>query len=102
MKLKLVIGNCFQWVFLFVLALQIPELSTAQNLKISDFVLFGGNGACNGSNCGVQIGSFSKIQGGSIGSSILVKTDEGATINGNIYSDGTIRLEILHRQIHSI
>ena len=73
----------------------------AQQLNISDFVLFGGNGNCpSGSGqatppspgCALQIGSSTSIQGGSIGSFNLVKSTGTASVTGNIYSGGTVVL----------
>jgi hypothetical protein len=59
--------------------------SYAQQLKVSDFVLFGGS-------AGVEITSSTNIQGGSIGSFTLVKTTGNSTLNTNIYSGGTVQL----------
>src|SRR4051812_5447060 len=73
----------------------------AQQLSITDFVLFGGNGSCpTGAGqsipptpgCGVQLGSSTNIQGGSIGSFNLIKTTGNSTMNTNLYSGGTIVL----------
>src|SRR4051812_27579890 len=73
----------------------------AQQLNITDFVLFGGNGNCpTGAGqatpptpgCGVQLGPTTSIQGGSIGSFNLIKTTGNSTMNTNLYSGGTIVL----------
>jgi len=76
-----------------------PTILKAQQLKITDFVLFGGTGtvlpgqrAPLAPGYGVQFGSSSSIQGGSIGSFKLVKSTGNAIINGNIYSGSTIQL----------
>ena len=69
-------------------------------LRITDFVLFGGNancpnGAqtpCNSPGCAVQLGSSSSVSGGSVGSYRLVKTTGTVTITGNVYSGGTVQL----------
>ncbi|MBC7829571.1 MAG: S8 family serine peptidase, partial [Chitinophagaceae bacterium] len=57
---------------------------TAQQLKITDFVVF-----ARGS---VQFGSSSFINGGSIGSYRHVETSGSIHIKGNIYSGGTVEL----------
>ncbi len=76
-----------------------PILTHAQQLKINDFALFGGNGNCPGGpgqyrpsspGCGVIIGSGAKIQGGSIGSYSYIQGASAINISGNIYSGGTI------------
>jgi hypothetical protein len=81
-----------------------PFLSPAQQLKITDFSLFGGNGNCPGGpgqyrpsspGCGVIIGTGAKINGGSIGSYSYVQTNSGVNISGNIYSGGSINLASL-------
>lgn len=72
----------------------------AQQLPITDFVLFGGNGTCPGTGqtppqlpgCGVQLGSSTNIQGGAIGSFRLVKSTGNTTLNTNIHSGGTVQL----------
>src|SRR6516162_10939628 len=73
----------------------------AQQLKITDFALFGGNGACPSGpgqtappspGCAVLIGPGSSVTGGSVGSYTLVTTNSNATISGNIYSGGTVQM----------
>src|SRR5688572_3040113 len=94
--------TCFyKWVpVFFLLVVLYPGTLNAQ-LKITDFVLFGGNGLCPGGpsqkapaspGCAVQIGPASNVQGGSVGSYTLVKSTGNVTLNSNIYSGGTILL----------
>ena len=75
--------------------------SSAQQLSISDFVLFGGNILCPAGpgqqapaapGCGVILGSSTNIQQGSIGSYRFITSTGNATINTNLYSGGTIQL----------
>src|SRR5437868_6322637 len=70
--------------FLLLLILW-PAKLLAQQIKVSDFALFGGT-------AGVEISSSTSIQGGSIGSFTNVKTTGSSTLNANIYSGGTIQL----------
>ncbi|MEP7109841.1 MAG: MBG domain-containing protein [Ferruginibacter sp.] len=88
-------------LFLILLYLSLGTTVSAQQTTIREYVLFGGNGlcpACPGQKqplapgCGVQVGSFSKISGGSVGSYRLVKSTGSATIKANIYCGGTIHL----------
>ncbi|MEJ7586606.1 MAG: hypothetical protein WKI04_03480 [Ferruginibacter sp.] len=73
----------------------------AQQTNIREYVLFSGNGSYPGGErqkypgppgYAVQLGSFSTIQGGSVGSYRLVTSTGTAVINANIYSGGTIKL----------
>src|SRR5262249_34970776 len=65
-----------------------PSLMFGQQLKITDFVIFAGNGNC--ATCTVSIGPTSSVTGGSIGSSRLVQTTGSSNvISSNIYSAGT-------------
>ena len=73
-------------VILFLL----PHIVNAQQLKITDFAVFGGNGSS--ASCLVNIGSSSSINGGSVGSYKLVQTTGNASVTGNIYSGGTVIL----------
>ena len=66
-----------------------PDLLAAQQLKITDFSLFGGSSGC--SSCSVQVGYGSKILGGSVGSYNLVKSGSSVRFAGNINSGGTIQ-----------
>ncbi len=68
----------------------LPLFLNAQQLKITDFALFGGSGLCP--SCTVNIGTSSSITGGSIGSYHLIQSTGNASITGNIYSGGTIIL----------
>jgi hypothetical protein len=75
-----------------------PLNSSAQQLRIFDFAIFGGNGTCpNGQTlsspqCAVQLGSATFVNGGSVGSYRLVKSTGNINIAGNIHSGGTIEL----------
>lgn len=69
----------------------------AQQTSIADFVIFGGSKASGQTTppapgYAVQIGSSCGIQGGYIGSYGLVKTTGNLTVNGSIFSGGTIQL----------
>ncbi|MBL7877375.1 MAG: hypothetical protein JNL53_17045, partial [Cyclobacteriaceae bacterium] len=69
----------------------------AQQLQMSDFVLFSGAGgpgtsSCNSPGNSVQIASSSTVTGGSVGSLVLVKTTGPVTITGTVHSKGTISL----------
>ncbi len=91
--------NLLRSMAIVCIAAAVPVLSHAQQLKINDFALFGGNGNCPGGpglfkpsspGCGVIIGAGAKIQGGSIGSYSYVQGTSAINISGNIYSGGTI------------
>ena len=65
--------NIIRCVILILIGL-VPEMIQAQQLKISDFALFGGDGSCpagpgqktpTAPGCGVIVGNGSKILGGS-------------------------------------
>ncbi|HEX4852278.1 MAG TPA: hypothetical protein VFV08_15790, partial [Puia sp.] len=77
----------------------LPFCSEGQQLKITDFAIFGGSasplqGAANAPSPGrgVQLSSSTSIQGGSVGSYIQVTSSGSLTINGNVYSNGTVQL----------
>jgi hypothetical protein len=88
------------WAVILVLAwILFPNNSTAQQLRISDFVLFGGTSnpltgqtPCSAPGYSVQLASSTNIQGGSIGSYRLVTSTGNITVNGNIYSGGLVQL----------
>ena len=95
--------TAFKYSFLFILLFEIlPGIVHAQQLKMYDFVLFGGNGNCpNGAGqkaplapgCAVQIGSTNNINGnGLIGSYSLVQSTGNANIEGSLHSGGLISL----------
>ena len=76
-----------------------PRTANAQQLKISDFALFGGNASCpigpgqrtpSAPGCGVIIGNGSKILGGSIGSYSFIQGYNNISVAGNINCGGTI------------
>ena len=72
----------------------------AQQTKIQDYVIFGGNGSCQTSGksydeddgCVVIIGNKSKITSGAIGSYQFIKTTGEVNIGGDIFSGGKISL----------
>jgi len=69
----------------------------AQQLQMSDFVLFSGDGGPGTSSCSspgyaVQLSSSTTVTGGAIGSFKLVQTTGTSSINGDIFSKGTITL----------
>ena len=86
-------------IFLCLLILNfLINAAHGQQLKMSDFVLFGGTGNCPTApqavppspGCAVVLGSSTTIQGGSIGSYKLIKSTGSSTIDANLYSNGTI------------
>ena len=83
-KILLYQGAIIRLIILFLI-FQAPSFLIGQNLKISDFVLFGTNG--------VQLGASSNIKSGAIGSNSSVQTGSSSvSINGNIYSGGKVLL----------
>ncbi len=90
MEKKLRFTIRFKWLILLLIVFEIPAVSTGQNLKISDFVLFAGNENCTG--CGVQFGSANNVKGGFTGSYTSIKTGANFSINGSIFSGGTVEL----------
>ena len=83
MEKNLRIGITFKLLLLLLVIFEIPAVSSGQNLKISDFVLFGKN---------VQFGTSSSIYGGSIGEKTKVSSSGILTATGIIYSGGTVVL----------
>ena len=80
------INQIYRWLIVFFLLLIVhPCTLFAQQLKVSDFVLFGGSTS-------VEISSSTNIQGGSIASFTLVKTTGNSTLNASIYSGGSVLL----------
>src|SRR5664279_2977190 len=87
-------------VFLLLTVL-LPRVSDAQQLKITDFALFGGVGPCptgpgliipSSPGCGVYIGLNCDILGGSVGSFSTVLANNNANIAANIFSGGVVQL----------
>jgi hypothetical protein len=72
----------FLRLFAFIFLLASFSSLKAQQLKISDFSIFG--------NDQVRVAVQSSVQGGAIGSNKLVKTIGQASFTGNIHSGGTI------------
>ena len=81
--------GCRLFLSLFVV-LQTTSTSTAQQLKISDFVIFGGSSVPGKS--GVNLSSSTNVMSGSIGSFSDVKSTGSSFIGGNIHSGGTVNL----------
>lgn len=83
--------------FLFLQIFQ-PLQLFAQQLQMSDFVVFSGNAGSSGCTsasapgAGVQIGCNSSINGGAVGSLKLIQTTGPATISGNLNSKETVDL----------
>src|SRR5688572_27195822 len=85
---------------LLLLIASFAMTAQAQQLRMADFVLFAGNATCPGTGqtapafpgCGVNLGSSTTIQQGSVGSYRLVTSTGNSTINANIYSGGTVQL----------
>ncbi|HEY2349756.1 MAG TPA: S8 family serine peptidase, partial [Puia sp.] len=67
----------------------LPQLLSAQQTNITDFVLFGGSSSC--ATCAVTLGSATAITG-SIGSYHIVQSTGNASVTGNMYSGGTVKL----------
>ncbi|HXS56986.1 MAG TPA: S8 family serine peptidase, partial [Hanamia sp.] len=93
MKKNLLHRIAVQWIACLFIAFQIPGVSHAQNLKISDFVLFSSGQTTIGSGCSFHRESTSSIKGGAVGSYSLVKTNTNAVFVGNINSGGTVQLD---------
>ena len=79
----------------------LPLVSFAQQLKITDFVIFGGNGNCPTGQgqkapalpgCGVVLASKTTIIGGSIGGFGLLQADEKAALTANLFFGGNSKL----------
>ena len=79
----------------------LPLFSMGQQLKITDFVILGGNANCpNGvgqkvplyPGCAVTIGASSQIKSGTVGSYNLVKSAANVFFGNNIYSGGIVQL----------
>src|SRR6185295_1564226 len=70
--------------FLIILISVAPFFSKAQDLKTTDFILYGKK---------VQIASSCSIIKGSVGATSLIKTTGGVTFGGSLYSDSAIILD---------
>ncbi|MBA2746522.1 MAG: hypothetical protein H0U44_09885, partial [Flavisolibacter sp.] len=90
--------SCILLACLFT-GLLLPLTGYSQNLPISDFVMFAGNGTVPGATSsvppapgyGVLISSSTSIPAGSIGGYVLVKTT-GTTTTGSIHSGRVVEL----------
>ena len=87
-----------QFSLLFILITLMPKTNFSQSLPMSDFVIFGGNGTnapCTSPTTpgyGVIIGANSTVNGGSIGTYTLFKTNSTSTLHSNIHSGGKVEL----------
>src|SRR5437868_9125595 len=75
--------NCPGILFLFVISVA-PFFSKAQNLKTTDFVLYGRK---------VQMTSSCNVVKGSVGALSLIQTTGGVSFGGSLYSDSAIILD---------
>jgi hypothetical protein len=94
-------GKTGIFVVLYSGILLTQTIAQPGQLKITDFVLFGGRGNIPAGTTlttplspgfGVQLGSSSNIVNGNIGSFTLVKSTGNASLGGNIHSGGSIDL----------
>ena len=83
----------FKSILILMLIVQSSSILNAQNLKISDFVLFGKDATYIGPGCSLHRNPPANIKGGSVGSNTLIQTNTNTTITGNIYSGGTVQLD---------
>ena len=87
------------FIALLLLSFSVCKLH-AQQLKITDFVLFGGQNKSYHNNCtnpalpgySVYIGSFANITNGRIGSYNLIKSTGSNILSSTLNSGGTIDL----------
>ena len=79
----------------------LPIYTSAQQTKITDFVVFGGNGSCPSGigqktplfpGCGVLLGKSVILRSGSIGSYNIIKSGDLVNIGSNILSGGSVQL----------
>ncbi|MBP6513208.1 MAG: hypothetical protein KA347_11095, partial [Bacteroidia bacterium] len=95
--------NIVRLLLLFIpamLVMLLPSLSFGQLQNLNDYVLFAGNGTVPGQTCSnpaspgfaVQLSSSTTINGGTIGSYVLVKTTGSSTITGSIRSGNDVIL----------
>src|SRR6185437_7753858 len=93
MKKNILFKITFKWaIVLFAISL-LPTIAHGQNLKVNDFVLFGSEGTYIGNGCYFQKHASPDIQGGSVGSNIIIKTSGNTKVSGNLYSGGSIDLD---------
>ena len=78
---------------ILLVAFQFPINTSAQKLKISEFVLYSGGATSIGTGCFFHKDYNRDKLSGSIGSNTWIKTNINATINGNVYSGGIIQLD---------
>src|SRR4249919_619341 len=75
--------NLFGFLFLVLISVA-PFVSKAQNLKTTDFVLYGKN---------VQISTTCNVVKGSVGALSLIQTTGSVSFGGSLYSDSAILLD---------
>src|SRR5215831_10000001 len=83
MNTKLALRKNQQVILFILLACSAPFLSQAQNLKTTDFILYGKR---------VQIASSSNIIKGSVGALSYIQTSGTVSFGGGLYSDSAIIL----------
>ncbi len=97
---KHISGYSLLLLFIITFCFGFTVCSNAQvQTNISDYIVFGGTSGVlpghtppSAPGYGVQLGSSSNLQGGSVGSFQLVKSTGNLTINANIYSGGKVDL----------
>ena len=95
---KFIKTSRIEFAFLFLSIILFAGYSAlAQQIPISDLVLYSGNGGIGttlpaSGGYATMVGSSISISGGSVGGKTLVQTTGNATINSNIYSDGKVIL----------
>lgn len=91
-------------VVLLTISILWPKNLQAQSLPISDFVLFAGNSAGfpGGPGYGVHLGSSNTIQGGTVGSYVIVKSTGSTTLNASVRSAGAIEFASSHTMTGNI
>ena len=86
---------------IFLLSLFFANHSIAQQqLRIRDFVLFGGDGSCpspiqtlpSAPGCGVQLATSTTVVSGAVGSYKLIRTTGNSSFAGNVHSGGIVEL----------
>jgi hypothetical protein len=81
--------GCLRVIIYFLLLCMAPQIAAAQQLKIADFVLFGG---APGQGGGVILNSSTNVNSGAIGSYTNIQSTGNSAMGGNLHSGGTINL----------
>ncbi|HVE61470.1 MAG TPA: hypothetical protein VNA26_06610, partial [Chitinophagaceae bacterium] len=78
---------------LFIVVKSEAQITTGQQLKMSDFAVYSGyTKVYDSSNYLLSIGSNVKVNGGHIGSHSKITSMDNVTITGSIFSGNTIRI----------